>query len=173
VPTLTDDVQLAYLAVHGTSHGWSRLKWLADFSAFVATLDQPTLAQTIAAAEAHGTGEAIAASFLVREEVFGFAPPQCIAASARAREIARLSLEVLAARSIDKPIEEDREAMQTTERIRRLMGHGHGYVPAYLLHRHRGSEIRALVALPGWLEWAYWLIRPYSYLRRLALRLGA
>mgnify|MGYP006155727539 CR=1 FL=1 len=30
------DELVVYLAAHGTNHGWSRLKWLADFAAFLA-----------------------------------------------------------------------------------------------------------------------------------------
>jgi hypothetical protein len=34
--TLADDELFAYLCVHGTSHAWSRLKWLADLGAMLA-----------------------------------------------------------------------------------------------------------------------------------------
>jgi hypothetical protein len=36
LPTLADEELFAYLAVHGATHAWSRLKWLADIAAFVA-----------------------------------------------------------------------------------------------------------------------------------------
>jgi hypothetical protein len=36
LPTLARDELFAYLAVHGATHAWSRLKWLADIAAFAA-----------------------------------------------------------------------------------------------------------------------------------------
>ncbi|HEY1604444.1 MAG TPA: nucleotidyltransferase family protein [Allosphingosinicella sp.] len=36
LPTLASDALFAYLAVHGATHAWARLKWLADIAAFVA-----------------------------------------------------------------------------------------------------------------------------------------
>lgn len=35
VPTLSSPHLAIYLALHGTKHGWSRLKWLADFAALI------------------------------------------------------------------------------------------------------------------------------------------
>ncbi|MGU3392480.1 nucleotidyltransferase domain-containing protein [Sphingomonas sp. M1A8_2b] len=36
IPTLAPDDLFAYLCVHGETHGWSRLKWLADLAALLA-----------------------------------------------------------------------------------------------------------------------------------------
>jgi len=174
VPTFTVETNLAYLCVHGTSHGWSRLKWLADFSALAASMAPDALERALAAAEQLGTGETIAASFVVRERMFGLAVPRFVRPGEKAMEIASLALSVIRARDSRGAIEDNPTASASIERIRRMMGTVRFYVPRYLLQRHRGTEIRALVALPRWLDWAYWLIRPYSALRRRALRrLGA
>jgi hypothetical protein len=170
VPTFPEDVNLAYLCVHGTSHGWSRLKWLADFAALASSMGPDALERAVAGAARFGTGEAMGASFIVRERMLGLAVPPFVRPSGKAREIADLAVSVIVARNARLPIESDRGASASIERIRRLMGHGRLYVPRYLLQRHRGSEIRAIVALPRWLDWAYWLIRPYSAFRRLVLR---
>ena len=42
---LPDALNLRYLALHGCQHGWSRLKWLADFAALLSRLDPPARAQ--------------------------------------------------------------------------------------------------------------------------------
>jgi hypothetical protein len=174
VPTFAEDANLAFLCVHGTSHGWSRLKWLADFSALASAMGPDALERAVAGAKQLGTGEAIGASFKLRERLFGVPVPSFVGSSEKASEIADLAISVIVARNSRIEIEQDRAASASIERIRRLMGHGRFYIPRYLVRRHRGSEIRALVALPAWLDWAYWLIRPYSVLRRLALRrLGA
>jgi hypothetical protein len=170
VPTFPIETNLAYLCVHGTSHGWSRLKWLADFSALASSMPPDALERALAGAEQLGTGETIPASFVVRERMFGLAVPPFVRPSKRAIEIANLSVSVILARNSRIAIEDDRAASASIERIRRMMGDARFYVPRYLLRRYRGSEIRALVALPRWLDWAYWLIRPYSALRRRTLR---
>jgi hypothetical protein len=172
VPTLPDYANLAYLCVHGTSHGWSRLKWLADFSALVSGWTPDELKRKVEAAQRYKTGLSIPASFLIREQLFGFPVPQCVEVSARAAQIAALAVGVIAARSAEESIEDNRAAAAAIEQIRRLIGKGPNYVARYLLYRHRGTEIRALVALPQWLDWAYWLIRPYSFVHRLAVRRG-
>jgi hypothetical protein len=173
VPTFPIETNLAYLCVHGTSHGWSRLKWLADFSALAASIAPDALERALSKAEQLGTGETIGASFVVRERMFGLAVPAFVRPSAKAIEIADLSVGVILARNSRSAIEDDPAASASIERIRRRMGNVRFYVPRYALRRYRGSEIRALVALPRWLDWAYWLIRPYSALRRRALRLRA
>lgn len=43
LPTFADPELYAYLAVHGASHGWERLKWLADLCAFLAGRDEAAL----------------------------------------------------------------------------------------------------------------------------------
>jgi hypothetical protein len=35
LPTLSKDALFAYLCVHGSAHGWSRVKWLADVAALL------------------------------------------------------------------------------------------------------------------------------------------
>jgi hypothetical protein len=36
---LPEPLNLRYLALHGSQHGWSRLKWLVDFAALLARID--------------------------------------------------------------------------------------------------------------------------------------
>src|SRR6185503_8385880 len=43
--TLARDELFAYLAVHGATHAWSRLKWLADIAAFAAR--EPEAVETL------------------------------------------------------------------------------------------------------------------------------
>ena len=38
--TLSDDDLLVYLAIHGQLHRWRRLKWLCDFAALLASIDE-------------------------------------------------------------------------------------------------------------------------------------
>jgi len=169
VPTLADAPNLAYLAVHGMAHGWSRLKWLADFSALVSTHSETELDALIEQSRAYPAGAALPAAFAVRSRLLGYPLPAALA-DAHASGLSELAVSVIAARRADAAIEDDGQAMRAIERICRSLLPGLAYRATYLLRRHRGSEIRLLVALPRGLHWAYWLVRPYSFLRRSVLR---
>ncbi len=73
VATLTDADLFAYLAVHGASSGWSRLKWIADFAALFGKRDDDALLRLHAHAEAIGAGRATALAILLADRVFGLA----------------------------------------------------------------------------------------------------
>ena len=45
IRTLATDDQFAYLCVHGASHSWARLKWLADLNALLAAENDDRIAQ--------------------------------------------------------------------------------------------------------------------------------
>lgn len=173
VPTLSDASQLAYLCVHGCAHGWSRLKWFADFSAFASARSTEELALLVTSADMHGTGDALGAAFLLRASLLGYEIPSTVRQSARTVELARLSLQVMQSRQSGRAIEADRAARRAIEKICASLVPGLRYRVEYLRRRHRGSEIRQLVALPRYLHWAYWMIRPYSFIRRAAARLSA
>jgi hypothetical protein len=57
IPTLPRHRLAVYLCVHGASHGWERLRWLADLAALLA--DATGTSAAIAAARAEGLGEAM------------------------------------------------------------------------------------------------------------------
>jgi hypothetical protein len=88
VATLADDANLAYLAVHGTAHGWARLKWLADFNALLAQAERPD--QLVERARAFGVGRAIDTALALSRYLFHDVAPACLP------PLARLSLAALA-----------------------------------------------------------------------------
>ncbi len=65
VETLALPDLYAYLTVHGTGDGWSRLKWLADLNALLAPLDAATITSLHAHAERVGAGRCSAVSLLL------------------------------------------------------------------------------------------------------------
>jgi hypothetical protein len=56
IRTLKDDDLFAYLCVHGASHAWSRLKWLADLNTFVVQKDAGEIERLYRHAQARGAG---------------------------------------------------------------------------------------------------------------------
>jgi hypothetical protein len=60
VETLADEELLAYLFLHGATHGWARLKWLADVAALLAPRTPDEIEAAWRGAVAHGAGRGAA-----------------------------------------------------------------------------------------------------------------
>jgi len=91
LPTLGDEALMVYLAVHGARHGWSRLKWLADFNALLVLMDAAVMAALRARAEHDGVPRAMDLALLQANRVFGTAVPDDVGRSRRVRWLATLS----------------------------------------------------------------------------------
>jgi hypothetical protein len=65
LPTLREDELFAYLCVHGASHAWSRLKWLADVAALVKDVDAAELVRLHDSAVALGAGRCAGSALLL------------------------------------------------------------------------------------------------------------
>jgi len=169
VATLRDDALFVYLCVHGAQHRWSRLKWLADAVALLAT--QSDDAQTLyRKAVAVGAGRCAAQTLLLCERLFGVALPPELASELRGGAGA-----VLEALALEAMLETD--AIGFFARFRRqatalaalvLLGEGPGFFRAELRRYLVAPEDVALMPLPPNLAWLYILLRaPLWILRRL------
>ncbi|HXC56369.1 MAG TPA: nucleotidyltransferase family protein [Rhizomicrobium sp.] len=78
--TLQDRDLFAYLCQHGAHHGWSRLKWLADLSAWLASKTPDDVAGLYRGAEAAGVGRAAAQALLLCERLFALPLPAALSA---------------------------------------------------------------------------------------------
>jgi hypothetical protein len=98
VRTLGEAETFAYLCVHGSSHGWARLKWLADLAALVAPLSPAQVAGLCRQAESLRAGRCPAVALLLAAQLFGSPVPREIESQARrlrTRALAALALEAL------------------------------------------------------------------------------
>ncbi|MEA3062054.1 MAG: hypothetical protein QOJ94_1835 [Sphingomonadales bacterium] len=71
VPTLARDELFAYLCVHGATHAWSRLKWLADVAALLSRERPEEVERLYRRAVAFGAGRSAAAALLLAHELLG------------------------------------------------------------------------------------------------------
>jgi hypothetical protein len=71
LPTFATDELFAYLAVHGASSAWFRLKWIADFSALLLPLDSKKIEQLYDKSQELGAGRAGAQALLLAHTIFG------------------------------------------------------------------------------------------------------
>jgi hypothetical protein len=161
LPTLAREELFAYLAVHGTRHGWSRLKWLADFSA-LAGEDGAELEDLHRAAVRVGAGRCSAVALSLTNTLLGKPLPPALRTTFDADRIVR-RIETLA-----------------LSRIRDLrdVGLRVGAGDTFRLHayhllldrgwRHRFRELGrkavyphqpSYIAVPGWLRPGYSVLR--------------
>lgn len=91
IPTLTGEPLMIYLAVHGARHCWSRLKWLADFNALLAAMDDEAIASLRRRARAEGVGPCLDAALVQAGRLLGARVPDDVAATARVRMLVSLS----------------------------------------------------------------------------------
>lgn len=71
IRTLSDRLQLAYLASHGQRHGWSRLKWIADVNGLLAGQPPEKVAAMIDDAGRLGAGCFAQAAVALCDTLFG------------------------------------------------------------------------------------------------------
>lgn len=156
ISTLADSPTLAYLAVHGTAHGWFRLKWIADFNAFLGSLPIDIRTPALSDAASHGVGHALATAIDLSDQLFRDKrsdPDPAI------RRLTRHSMSALGA-------DGERAASKAASRARWAIGPGLGYRISELRIRLRGTLDRFEHPLSG--RWAalYPILRIPFWLHR-------
>lgn len=96
VPTLPVDMQIPYLAVHGASSAWFRLKWLADFAALVHRTPPAVLDDLAERSWQLGAGRTVVAALVLSHRVFGTRLPEGLWFDRGAATLVGLSLDMLA-----------------------------------------------------------------------------
>ena len=71
IPTLATDELVAYLAVHGASSAWFRLKWISDFAALLDGRGGDDLERLYRRSLELGAGRAAGQAFLLADRLFG------------------------------------------------------------------------------------------------------
>jgi hypothetical protein len=166
VATLGDSENLAYLAVHGTIHAWSRLKWIADFNAFNRLLASGSREGLAKQARSYGVGDALDSALLLASRLFGENPATIAAPNRRAAKLVEISMRALA---LDDPRRIDRLA----SRARWTVVPGAAARLVEFAIRLRGSNDRLEYPLPPRWQFAYPLLRlPLFALRLIFGRTG-
>lgn len=97
VDTLAMRPMLAYLAVHGASSLWFRVKWISDFAALAAPADDAERDRLARFASDAGAGRAMRFALLLSDQLFGRSEvPRTVTHSWVERGLVRLALRELA-----------------------------------------------------------------------------
>jgi hypothetical protein len=175
VRTLAPAETYAYLCIHGASHGWRRLKWLADVDALLAPLGTAQRLDLHARAVTLGAGRCSIVAQALCERLFGLAPPPAIAAAARrdrrARILAWLALTAIRSGGSGDIAEQPllRDAILVSQL---LFGDGVAFVASELRRQWVGLDDRLAVPLPPALGALYHLARIPSWAWRRMRRSG-
>ena len=169
--TLARDELIAYLMVHGASHGWSRLKWLADLNALLPGGDPPALEAAYRRAVALGAGVCPALALRLCWRLFGLEIAPALQgeldADPKARLLERVALNAMAGGGgrelADRPFAEDGILMS-----RMLFDHGWRYRRREFRRQWVSVHDRRHIRLPPALAFLYDVIRaPLWVWRRL------
>ncbi|WP_374147739.1 nucleotidyltransferase family protein [Sphingomonas sp. 28-63-12] len=161
VETLADVELFAYLCVHGTGHGWERLKWLADLAALIETTAIP-VENLHDQAVAMGAGRCPRVALYLAATLLGTDLPPTVRDAIRrdrlSRGLIRMALTLIRAAASRQ--EQLRRPMATTWALSLVK---YGFVPgtryraAMLWHDLTQPHSRGHLALPNWAMPAYTL----------------
>jgi hypothetical protein len=109
LPTLATEPLFAYLAIHGASSAWFRLKWIADVAALLAPMAGEEIEPLYRAALVLGAGRAAALALLLCHRLFETPVPPALLSELRRERTTRwllaLSLRKLAGRAEARELE--------------------------------------------------------------------
>jgi hypothetical protein len=171
LPTLAPDELFAYLAVHGASSAWFRLKWIADVAASLAAAPPAEIERLYRRSQQLGAGRAPAQALLLCQRLFGTPIPPALAEELGAdrtnRWLLAVALRMLAGRTLATELHHTRFGTLPIH----LMQLGLLPGPRFKL----GEAGRQLVAARGWVEvplprWLGFLYPLISTARRLTRR---
>ena len=173
--TLAEDELFAYLCVHGTSHAWSRLKWLADLGALATRYDEAGRERLYRqAAGPLGAGRCPATALLLCERLLGVALPSGCAAEIRAdrgaARLARIAIDALTGGELsERALGPERVLISYF-----LFAGGGRFRLAEWNRQWVSLDDRMRLRLPPWLAFIYGVVRIplwiWRRLRRLSTR---
>lgn len=169
VPTFPDAETLAYLAVHGAAHGWSRLKWLADFAAFLGARAHGQRQPLIEEARRWPVGLALDQALLLSRDLFGTELGSA-RESAETLRLVGLANSVIRRRGDVRDFDSDPLACRAISQSRWRLMPGLRYRAGCAAIAMRGSEDRRQFPLAASFGWLYWLMRPFTGISRAVIR---
>ena len=168
--TLPEDELFLYLCVHGATHVWFRLKWLADVAAMLRRMPSDVVEGVASRAASLGLERVFHQSLLLAQALLAApVPPRLQAAASRDRAARRLASAACHALNWrDSPSEPARtpwfNLWVSAQAFR--MKSGIAYRWAEFQDQICSPEDWQRLPLPRWLAFLYPALRPFSWLAR-------
>ncbi|MDO7843153.1 nucleotidyltransferase domain-containing protein [Sphingomonas immobilis] len=161
IDTLGDAALFVYLCLHGTAHGWARLKWIADVAALIERNRGPAAPDLWAEAQDRRAELAAVTAIVLAQELFGTEPPRGFVRpkSWRLERLLAMSRNMMMPRSGDPPAHKT-PGYDWTERWATLLLARSWRQRLGVVHRFAvAGEDVGLLQLPGRLHFLYPLLR--------------
>ncbi len=175
LPTLRTDELFAYLCVHGATHAWARLKWLADVAALLRKAGPEETERLYRRSIELGAGRSSAQALMLCERLLGLpVPPQLEPELRRDRATQWLEELAVSAMSGRGATELDDTVFGTVviNLSHFLLGQGWRYKYSELARKTSNPEDRLTMPLPPYLHFIYpvlavprWVWRRYKLSR--------
>jgi hypothetical protein len=167
IPTFRIEELFVYLCVHGARHSWSRMKWLADVAALLATIPSTDIEGLYRAAQRRGSGGCAAQALLLCERMLRAELRRTVTALL----LEAIALDAMLGRVVQADVELSARAFGNLRDLLSLFLLGGGsyvYVWRGVTRLFFFPEDIAAFALPRRLTWVYVILRlPLWALRRL------
>ena len=171
VRTLARDDLFAYLCIHGAYHAWSRLKWLADLNAFIATTDADVV-HLHRYAQTKGAGFCSGQALLLCRRLLALPLPDDLASelqgTARVRKLYAIAADAMANRTRGEGGGGNAPAAWRGFWTQFLLGHGWPFFAAQCRTASVGIIDVISLPLPPYLHFLYPLLRLPLWLWRRA-----
>ena len=172
LPTLAPDELFAYLCVHGATHAWSRMKWIADFAALLKDADGDELERLYARSLDLGVGRCSAQALLLCESLFGLRLPPRLSAELHSdrvtRRLVQIALRAMGGRYVEKELDDTVLGTVPIHLSHFLLAPGWRYKVSEVRRKSLSHHDRATIPLPRPLHFLYPLLLLPSWLWRRA-----
>jgi hypothetical protein len=172
LPTLMKDELFSYLCVHGATHAWSRLKWLADVAALLAQDDGAEIERLYRRSVELGAGRSSGQALLLCRELLGTAVPESLLEELRSdaptRWLVRVALRSMAGARGERELDETVLGTVPIHFSHFLLKRGGQYKIAELKRKSAGRPTAPRPALPRYLRFLHPLIAVPLWLRSRA-----
>ncbi|HVM99012.1 MAG TPA: nucleotidyltransferase family protein [Caulobacteraceae bacterium] len=171
--TLADAELFAYLCVHGATHAWFRLKWLADLGAWLAGKTPGEILALHAAAERLGVGDCAGQALRLCRDLLGLALPPDLGPALDAPRVRRLAagaLDAMAGGEGELELEQRRFGPFRLLPMQFARGRGARFVAAQIGLLVDSVDDRIEVPLPPALSFLYPVLRLPLWLARVRRR---
>jgi hypothetical protein len=157
--TLAQEELFAYLCVHGATHAWSRIKWLADLNALLKDADAAEIERLYRRSLELGAGRATAQGLLLCADLLGLALPAALERELRrdrwTRYMCRVAMQAMLYGNASTELNEGVLGTVRIHFAHLVMQRGIGY-KLFELRRKFGVEeggaaSAVLLAAPRWL----------------------
>jgi hypothetical protein len=172
LPTLRKEELFSYLCVHGATHAWSRLKWIADVAALLKDDDEAAVERIYRRSLELGVGRSSAQALLLCAELFEFplagALKAELEADAKTRWLVRVALGMMAGKHVKTELDDTVLGTLPIHLSHFLLGRGWRYKAAELKRKSLSPYDQATIPLPRPLAFLYPLLLVPSWIWRRA-----